>query len=455
MSMTPELQTPESLVKMDQAILPDLGSVLGDVTGSGQVLETHKEQEAAKEPGRKRVFMMACACFVLLNIALTFFAPIKFDEYKFPYRGWAWWTMNDLKRGKADHNIALLGSSLMVSVIAGADANHLNKNLDLTSYHKASYLDDQLRARFPGSFNTFNLSAPGQMPSDAYLALRAMVNTANRPDVVIYGVAPRDFIDSTLSSPASTEPFKYLKRFVNIDDVAFAVFRDPFARLDWLMQRSIYLYGSSLDFQLAFNDFATEFLQTAVPRPYNNPRFTWWDRVRLMPQYLPGEIHPEAVMAGPIDRKTADERYSDNTKEYQDRYRSPDPHTYKTQIYFLKRLAKFCHQERIELVLVNMPITLYNVGMLQPGVYMKYLQAMRELAVEANMPFYDLANFAMYQRNDFHDSVHLNAFGGRKFLDDLVNRLANDGRCRGAFILAGQQLDRNKSIAASRRSRDL
>src|SRR5215470_9651366 len=160
-------------------------------------------QESSNEPHRriKSCFLLALGLFVLLNALLSFYAPIQFDAFKFPYKGWDWWTINDLRRRAEVHNVALLGSSLMVSAVAGCDANFLNKNLDLANYHKCSYLDHRLRTTFGGSFDTFNLSAPGQMPSDAYLSLRAMVNCANRPDVVIYGIAPRDLIDSTLSSP--------------------------------------------------------------------------------------------------------------------------------------------------------------------------------------------------------------------------------------------------------------
>lgn len=401
----------------------------------------------------KSVFLLALIAFVAINAFLSFTGPVRFDRFEFPYRGWAWWTYHDLRKSNKLHNVALLGSSLMVSAINGCDANYLNKNLDLTAYHGASYLDSNLERNFGGSFDTFNLSAPGQMPSDAYLALRAMVESHNRPDVVIYGIAPRDFIDSTLSSVCDTEPFKYLHRIVNIDKVSHKIFRSVWGKLDWWLQRVVYLYGFSMDYQMCFVDSAGQGLARVLPAPYTNKPFTWWDRRDLLPTYKIGEIHPMAVMTGPVDRKAVLSRWRDNTLEYERRYRTPDKHTYKTQVYFLKKLMQYCNKERIKLVVVNMPITLYNAGMLAPGVYMKYVEAMREASFEHGVAFYDLADFIRYRKEDYYDSVHLNAFGGKKFVDHLVEKLERDVQATAALKLAGKEQEVNQAVAASMHNR--
>lgn len=252
---------------------------------------------------KRSIFLVSLIAFLAINITCSISAPFDFDPYKFIYHGWAWWILDDLRHDRGQHNLALLGSSLMVSAVAGCDANFLNKPIDLSRYHKASYLDNLLSTTFNGTFNTFNLSAPGQMPSDAYLTLQAMVNANKRPDIVIYGVAPRDFIDSTLSSPTDTEPFRYLKRIVNIDDVAGQLYRSPMMRLDWFLQRNIYFYQYSLDLQMSINRKIQKALAILVPAPPTKTPFTWWDRQKLLPNYLGGELIPGSMVAGPLDRK--------------------------------------------------------------------------------------------------------------------------------------------------------
>ena len=395
-------------------------------------------------------FLLAMAIFVAFNATMTFFQPIHFDPYKFSYKGWAWWTFNELRNTKRISNVALLGSSTMVSAVAGCDANYLNKGLDLTNHHQSVYLEDQFKKNFPGDYKTFSLAAPGQMPSDAYISLKGMVANSTRPDVVIYGLAPRDFVDSTLAAPGDTDAFKYVTRLVNIDEVAQRVFRNPFGKLDWLLQRTIYLYGYALDVRLALDELETNVLNKVLPRPWTKTPFTWWDRNKLLPNYMPAEIHPEAVMAGPIDRKTADAKFTDNTFEYLTRYNHPDKHTYKTQMYFLNKIAEFCHKERVELILVNMPIMLDNIRLLKPGGYMGYLQALREFGIVHNVAVYDLNDFARYARPDFHDTVHLNAFGGQKFLDDVANAVHRDPRVGAIVTMSGEHLARHKELASHR-----
>ncbi len=391
----------------------------------------------------KSTFLLALLLFGALNFYLDFNTPISFDQYRYAYKSWAWWAMNDLRTSPEVHNVVLLGSSLVVSAIGACDANYHKKGLDLTQYHKAAYLDHRLRTTFGGSFSTFNLALPGQMPSDAYLALRAMVNCAHRPDVVIYGIAPRDFLDSTLNSPVDTEPFQYFRRLVNLDDVANRMFRTPLAKLDWFLHRNFYLYGKAMDFQLACVDLTTEFLSKAVPVPAGGKPFTWWDRTKLLPSYLPGEIVPNAVMSTPTTLKEALAAYSDNSKEYQARYKSPDPLTYKTQIYFLREMAKFCRKERIELIVVNMPVTIENAMILHPQVFYNYKQAMRAICDQDKITYFDLCDFEAFRAPDFHDTVHMNAFGGTKFLDLLVRAMTVDMRASSALALAGKELERH------------
>ncbi len=421
---------PEEKVAKAQALHPELSSVA----------KKHKYRFRSK-------FLLATAIFAFINACLTFFTPIRFDPYKFNYTGWAWWQFNELRQTTRVSNIAFLGSSTMVSALAGSDANFLNQGLDLTNHHRSCYFEDLLRKNFKGEFESFSLAAPGQMPSDAYITLKGMVASASRPDVVIYGVAPRDFIDSTLNAPGDTDAFKYITRIVNIDDVAQRVFRSPWSKLDWLCQRNIYLYCYSLDLRIIFDEASLRFLDSVLPRPWTKTPFTWWDRQKLLPNYLPAEIHPDAVMAGPIDRQTAEQKYSDNTQEYMRRYKNPDIQTYKTQMYFLNKIAEFCRKERIEFVLVNMPISLENIALLKPGGYMGYLQGLREFAIVNRLSVYDLNDFSKFSKKDFHDTVHLNAFGGQKYLDQLLFAIKNDPRVSEIVSMAGEHLAKHKKIA--------
>lgn len=404
--------------------------------------------EVTVRSGRDSTAIRALALFLAINLALTFFGPFSFDKFDFPYKGWAWWTFNDIRNSSDVKNVALLGSSLMVSATNGCDATYLKKNLNLVSYHKASYFDSLLENELDGEFNTYNLAAPGQMPSDAYMTLTAMLKTSHRPDVVVYGVAPRDFIDSSLASPLDTEPFRFLHRLVNLDDVMQMMFRSPWAKLNWLAERNFYLYGNALDIQMTMGKKYVDALDMIFPPPTGNDIFTYWDRVKMLPSYKAGEIHPRAIVVAPQD-PTHPPEFKDNTTEYRERYKNPDSKTYNTQFYFLGKLAELCKRERIELVVVNMPITLDNIRILGSYHYMSYVNALRHFSQEDDVPAFDLNDFALYNIADFHDGVHLNAVGGQKFFKQLTGILLATTRIKIALELSGQKLARQRALAGS------
>lgn len=394
-------------------------------------------------------FLLACAIFAVINGLLTFFTPIQFDSYKFVYKGWSWWIFNDLRTCGRVNNIAILGSSTMVSALAGTDANLLQSSLDLSNHHRSVYLENSLKSVYKNAeFQSFSLAAPGQMPSDAYITLKGMIASAHRPDVVIYGVAPRDFIDSTLTAPGDTDAFKYLTRIVNIDDVAQRVFRSFWSKLDWLFQRNIYMYFHSIDLRVRWAEMAESFINKTLPRPWAKFPFTWWHRREILPEYLPADMYPRAVMTGPLVKGSPECKYADNTLEYKMRYKHPDKKTYKTQMFFLAKIAELCRKERMELVIVNMPICRENIALLKPGGYLGYLQGLREFGLAHGVSVYDLNDFSAFSKEEFHDSVHLNAFGGAKFLDSLSYAIKMDPRLSVIVSMSGEHLAKHKKLAA-------
>ncbi len=396
--------------------------------------------------GRRSVFNVALAIFIAANLLMSFTTPFDFDKFKFPYEGWAWWTFNDLRKSKAEYNVALLGSSLMVSAVNNSDAMYMQKELNLANYHHAIYFDKLLAEKFGGTFKTYNLAGPGQMPSDAYMTLQTMLKTHQRPDVVVYGVAPRDFYDSSMITPVDTEAFRFLHRLVNLDDSWGKVFKSPWDKLNFILERDCYLYQNALDIHMLAHDKVESVLDKVFPKPIGKKQFTYWDRIKLLPEYKAGEIHPLAVVVHPQDPNEPP-TFSDNTPEYRERYKNPDLHMYKIQHYFLLKLVELCKRERIELVVVNMPITLDNIRVLGSYRYMGYVNALRTMAVEHKVPAFDLNDFALYTQNDYHDGVHLNAFGGNKFLHQLVNIMSGTFSTTLALEASGNHMERRKALA--------
>jgi hypothetical protein len=339
-----------------------------------------------------------------------------------------------------------MGSSLIVTATNYSDSVYLNKPVNIATYHGAQYLDSLLKQKYGGSFKTYNLSSPGQIPSDAFMTLQAMLKTSHRPDVLIYGIAPRDFYDSSKATAMDSEPFKYLRRLVNLEGTLGYMFRSPWSKMNWLMEENLYLYGNSIDLQLLCTRAAEKLVDKLVPIPAGAQPYTPWDRQALIPKYKPAEVFPEAVQIQPEDPLNPP-ALKDDSQQYIDRYKKPSARTFREQFFFLNKVAEVCQREKIELVLVNMPITQSNIKLLGVERYLEYIYALYRFSQEHDVPTFDLFDCKYFDpKTNYHDSVHLNATGGKKFWDRLVKILGRTPRTNFALELAGQKLQKQESL---------
>jgi hypothetical protein len=400
-------------------------------------------------------FLAAIVIFLLLNGVLSQMGIIHFNPFDYPSRGWTWWLIKDLKERGEKFNVALLGSSLMMSAVTGCDSEYLHRSLPANNHRTADYLEGRLNRQFNGAFKTFNLATPGQMPSDACLFLRTLLLLGQKPDCIIYGIAPRDFIDSTLAEPSETEPFNYLKRLVQTDDLVDHIYDAWPNRLNHYLERSFFFCSYSIDLQMKTWCALEKFLALILPSPPGQLPFTSWDRMKLLPDYKPTEnsAYTFRDFHASSNNRSFDHWSTDNRQDYIQRYRYPNEHGFNSQCYFLKVLTESCNENKIQLILVNMPLSAANIELFTHSRYATFLRRLQYFAVTNHIAFYNFSDTKRYPDRLFRDSVHLNALGGKQLFDQLSDQLNNDSSVSHRFIISGQQLQHKQELAAtSRRS---
>ena len=67
-------------------------------------------------------------------------------------------------------------------------------------------------------------------------------------------------------------------------------------------------------------------------------------------------------------------------KEYNGRYFGISSRTIKTQLKFLELIVELCREQKIRLMIVNMPLTARNKNLLQEDFYHDYLNCLKEIA---------------------------------------------------------------------------
>jgi hypothetical protein len=402
-----------------------------------------QQNQPFKSSTLRSVSAAGCAVllFFLVNLALRF-KPLEVDRYDFPYHGWSYWSVNAIRNMDASRvNVVLLGSSLVVSAIAECDATVKNKQLDLCYYRGAQYFDERMRDHFGRDYSTIDLSIPGQIPSDAYLTMKAALANGITPGAVVYGVAPRDFIDQTLKDATDTDAFHYLSRLVDMGDCAPELYHTPVSQLDWNLQRLVYLYSVAPSYCAAARNSIAQRLEPLLLAATAGSRQQVMNVsvTRSSPDFPTANIDPGTHCA-----LVAHDRgpFLDNLDDYKNRYKQPDAKKYQTQMQFLQKLIGLCQSNQIKLILVNMPITKRNVDLLAPAWRERYFHDLQTVCTTHDVPFIDACDFSKYAADDYRDTVHLNAFGARKFIDLLTEQLAKQPASAQAILSAGLPVKR-------------
>jgi hypothetical protein len=343
------------------------------------------------------------------------------DTYNSPNRSWVWYAVKDFRETGKQADIVLLGSSLMMATLHGGDATYFNHPVNAAFHHRSYYLEKLLKEKYGLDVHTFAFAIGGQMVSDAYILASRMLVGDDRPKMLIYGIAPRDFMDNTLASCASTETYRYIDRIKGLSDLQSVSTTSPWEKVEKFFGKVSFIYQHRLDFVYMQNVGTKKLLASlfgmkdldAVHTPFAL-------RGQAMLQ-LPEDTGPAELCIVPYDAKKA--QYANNMEQYRYRYLPFKPKAYNLQMSFLERLLKWGKDEGVQIVLVNMPITEDNLSIMPSIFYPSYLHSVQTLAHDYGAQLVNLNDHTLFPKSDFEDSVHLNGKGGVQFWQVLTDRL--------------------------------
>ncbi|HNB24091.1 MAG TPA: hypothetical protein PKZ32_16855 [Candidatus Melainabacteria bacterium] len=366
---------------------------------------------AGEKPGKRKGIvtrvLWSLALFGAINAGLWTFVG---DGKKNPNDANCWnsgasveETIRGFEALKQKPDIILLGSSLVMFPFWAMDVAD-NKNIaDIFHYHNSEALKKQLKAAGCGQESVYSLAVFGQMASDAYLMTSEFVKGSKTPKVIIYGIAPRDFHDHSLSSPMATFSFQKIVNLSNFPNYAGAFLPDFEKKADWLAMHLCYFYGKRWRMQMETDKAINKVYSTLG---IASPAATTSDT---------------ATQGGGFNLEgSTEDRWNNSVKEYQGRYKEISEKDHSLQMSFLSRTLKNMRERGVKVVLVNMPLTRRNLDILPKGFYSSY---QREIAKVADMPgvkLVDLGDCKDFNDDDYWDTTHLNHVGGHKLLNHVV-----------------------------------
>jgi len=378
-------------------------------------------------------FFISLALFAAVSSLLAMTKLGNIAPTDFPIKTWTGWAVEDFLSDKQGRpQFVFMGSSLVLVPVAGVDADYLKHPIDGSHHHNSQYFEDQFKRHTGMKVKTFNFGLPGEMPSDAFLITKFLLKGEKRPDVIVYGVGPRDFMDSLLPSPAATDPYQYLSRFGDVTSHRHLIAPEWDQRLNFELAQLVYPYGHKYDMSVSTERAISEAINEWLPKPKTDKPFTIQDRRRLFPYYKQMEITSNEAFFRPTTPET---RTFDNANlnEYKKRYARLNWRTYCHQMKFLADLMNSARERGTQVILISMPITDINRDLLEKGTWDSYKKSLKVLAQSKDATFIDLGDSKQFATSDFMDTVHLHSGGGMKLLDIVAERAARDRKVMSAL----------------------
>ena len=121
-----------------------------------------------------------------------------------------WWATKQFQATQKSPDLVLLGSSLMFAAQNDCDATFFSKSFDAITHYRCDFLESKLSQVTGKSIKTASFVIGGQMATDAYAITSTLLSKEKAPAAIIWGIAPRDFLDATFDHPEETETVRLM-----------------------------------------------------------------------------------------------------------------------------------------------------------------------------------------------------------------------------------------------------
>ncbi len=296
-------------------------------------------------------------------------------------------------------DIVILGSSLMLAPAVRCDEEYHKRASRHDDWYKKNVIHQNVRADFlehliQRNFNqdktVLNLAVSAGMISDAALILEKYLAAGNRPEVIVLGIAPRDFLDRSRPTPSQTPTFRLIADASNL-----LACESPVKAIDFLFQCAIHTYRNREGYQQHFS----RILLRASGR----------ERLACDSGFVP----PATDCASALN-------------SYRSMYLPVDWNSFQTQERYLAQLLKLTRERGIKTILVDMPVSQPYGDIFPQATVARYHATLKELATKYDAALLQPDRYSQYQSDDFEDLLHLNARGGRKLFGSIAQAVGSE-----------------------------
>lgn len=310
----------------------------------------------------------------------------------------------------------LLGSSLVMAPVWTCDKTHFNDADPPTMHHQSRWLEQLLKDKGLTEQRVVSLALAGEVVSDAYIITDKLLTGDKKPDAIVFGIAPRDLMDDTLSAEALTPVFQRLVGIEDLTRIAGLSFSTMQEKSDFVLGRILSLYA------------LRGRLQTVPVAQYKRML------VKVIGEGNQSKPASKTLADGFMMHKDRNWVWQKSKEEYKERYKCFSQTQFQKQRMYLNALLQLAAQRDIKMILVNMPLSADNLSLLPEGLYDSYLATIRKAAESHNATLVDLSRDGKYTDEHFYDTVHLNPIGGERFIQQVSDAVASSSSSKSPSI---------------------
>lgn len=320
--------------------------------------------------------------------------------------------------GKTD--VIVVGSSLPMCCLYYADdpKDHRvirlmeEKNLNpLQAYTSAQYFSRLSKS------TVFNLTVAASMISDDHLLVSKIIDKA--PGKIILCVGLRDFADNINCSFAGTSTFQALF------DLPYAFCGDnlPFTfshatrpiQQELSLDAILPMYRNHSELGLAITYEGEKLFKKTGPKIVG--KTVSKPDIRALTFKLPPQVEAIKKATTCIAGKPVLD-----TLGYEKRYMPPNYKQMDLEAKALDRLCKLCKDKKVELILINMPVSSGHQALSSKEMRAKYLEILQSASTKYDIKYLNFEKNDLINDQDYLDTVHMGPSGATKFLNYLVSQ---------------------------------
>lgn len=305
--------------------------------------------------------------------------------------------------------IVVLGSSLVLTPAVRCDDKLEGKapcyerwyyDRYIPEYTRSTYFQQQLKEKAALNVEIKNLGVASSIMSDQYAIFKLLLAEKKHPQLLILGLAPRDFLDNSQQRHLETPTRMFVKEYeeapLSLSGAKHGFAPDELKDLSTRVQHRI---------DKVFGRIRSGCTELACKLSGHNSRV---------------ELNSSPAYVGDRPNRLKD------IETYRKLYNPPNIKMLEQQSEYLKKLLVEAKQNKIDVLVINMPLTKENIASLDSRANEAYVAMLERTTRENGGQFLNIGSTnPEYSLSDFEDCCHLNSRGGETFYRQLISFMSN------------------------------